>query len=224
MVAVDMGLHHRLALLKARGFPAQDDLGLPNRRCLLRGSRRTTSYVRSTIASRACRNPPLMQLTLTLTVRAPTVTAHGPPRLSLFLHSTVLLHSMSRKTRKPAGYLHSAVTLRRSCAIGLRTLPSPITIPVPGSVTLMPCIRRRLGMPSRVQRQVNLTIPSFNQMCPTGRRWTASRRSGTGASTQRPCMATRIPSGRRTGRMQGSSVFHRFDGSHSISSPSDTSD
>ena len=39
-------------------------------------------------------------------------------------------------------------------------------------------IRRRLGMPSRAQRQVNLATPSFNQMCPTGRRSTASHRSG----------------------------------------------
>ena len=54
-----------------------------------------------------------MQLTLTLTVRAPTATAHGQQCLSLFRHLTILLHSMSRKKKKPAGCLCSAVSLRR---------------------------------------------------------------------------------------------------------------
>ena len=55
--------------------------------------------------------------------------------------------------------------------------PSQTTIPVPCIVTLMPCIRRRLAMPSRAQRQVNLATPSLKQMCQTGRTSTASHRS-----------------------------------------------
>ena len=54
---------------------------------------------------------------------------------------------------------------------------SQTTIPVPGSVTLMPCVRRRLSMPSCAQRRVNLATPSFNQMCQTGRSSTASHQS-----------------------------------------------
>ena len=40
-------------------------------------------------------NPLSMRLTPTLTVRAPTAMAHGQQCLSLFLHLTFLLHSMS---------------------------------------------------------------------------------------------------------------------------------
>ena len=52
----------------------------------LRSNTRTKSSVTSTIASRACRIPLPMRLTATLTVRAPTATAHGTQRLSLLRH------------------------------------------------------------------------------------------------------------------------------------------
>jgi hypothetical protein len=67
--------------------------------------------------------------------------------------------------------------------IRLSTRPSQTTLPVPGNVTLMACIRRRLAMPSRAQRQANLATPSFNPMCPTGRSSTASHRSGGSTAT-----------------------------------------
>jgi hypothetical protein len=49
----------------------------------LRSNTRTTSSVRSAIASGACRILPPMRLTPTMMVHAPTATAHGPQRLSL---------------------------------------------------------------------------------------------------------------------------------------------
>ena len=58
-------------------------------------------------------DPPADAMTPTLTVRAPTTTAHGQQCLSLFRHLTFLPHSMSRKTRKPASCLRSVVSLRR---------------------------------------------------------------------------------------------------------------
>jgi hypothetical protein len=85
-----------------------------------------------------------MRLTPTLTVRT-TETAYGPQRLSLFRHSTILLHPRLRKTRVPASCLRSAVSLRRWCAIGLSTRPSQTMLPVPGSIVLKPCIGRRLS-------------------------------------------------------------------------------
>jgi hypothetical protein len=85
------------------------------------------------------------------------------------------------------------------------TRPSQTTLPVPGSVTLMPCTRRNLSMQSRAQRRVNPATPSFNQMCPTGRRSTASHRSG--GSTPRlrsyPASCCFTHGRRRSARLRG---------------------
>ena len=116
-------------------------------------------------------------------------------------------------TRVPASCLCSAVSLRRWCATGRSTRPSPTMLPVPGSITLKPCISRRPSMPSHAQRRVNPATPSFNPMCPTGKRLTASHRRG--ASTLRPrsypascCFAHgRQRSARLRGRPGSASAF-----------------